>query len=326
MSIVSSRPSRRGGHERAPHASRIALRPGRIAPTRDSERATPLHGRRIIAPVDGSDYTLIDCGSGRRLERFGSRVVDRPAPGAAARPLDPGAWPGADLVFEAGSGWRARDPASLDPWTVRFGGVTLELRTTHAGQVGLFPEHAGPLEWLLDRLGRGPGGTGGAEVLNLFAYTGLATLTLAARGLAVTHVDAQRSAIAWARHDAELSGLASHPVRWIVDDALAFTEREARRGRRYDAVVLDPPTYGHAGSRAWVLGRDLPRLLAACARVATDSAPVLLSAHTADLTPEMLGEALAAAFAGRGTPTVGRLSLRARSGAVLELGALARVG
>jgi 23S rRNA (cytosine1962-C5)-methyltransferase len=276
--------------------------------------------------VDRSEYALIDCGDGRRLERFGARLVDRPAPGAGARRRDPAAWAAADLVFDLAGGWRARDPASLDPWMVRLGAVTLELRTTDSGQVGLFPEHAGPLAWLAERLVHAPHAAEGLRVLNLFAYTGLATLALAAKGAGVTHVDAQRSAIAWARRNAAASGLADRPVRWIVDDALAFTEREARRGRRYDAIVLDPPTYGHAGGRAWVLERDLTPLLEACARVATEGAPILLTAHAADLTPAALGAALEGAFPARGTPAVGPLVLRARSGAILELGALARAG
>lgn len=276
-------------------------------------------GDDAAVPIEG--YELIDAGYGRRLERFGSRVVDRPAPSVAgvAPGLGREAWTAEDLRFDRDTGWTGSDQG---PWTIAVEELTLELRPTGAGQVGLFPEHVLAWPWLRERIA----GQAGAEVLHLFAYTGATTLTLAAAGARVTHVDASRPAVAWARRNAELSGLADRPVRWIVDDALAFVRRAARRGRRYRGLVLDPPTYGHgpAGTR-WELADALPELLAACAAVADPDAFVLLTAHATALAPDDLAAALEIAF---GIPLeleAEAVELEATSGAALPLGVAARM-
>lgn len=185
-------------------------------------------------------------------------------------------------------------------WEVAIDGLRLELRPTPAGQVGLFPDHIEAAAWaaarsleLGARLGRP------LDVLNLFAHTGLTTLALARAGARVTHVDASRPAVAWARRNATLARLDEAPVRWIIEDARTFVARETRRGRRYDAVVLDPPTYGHppGGGPAWHLETDLAELLSGCAAL-TDAAPglFLLTAHTAGLDPAELRARVAGAF------------------------------
>lgn len=261
-----------------------------------------------IAGVDpaASGYALLDFGLGRRLDRFGPVIVDRPAPGVVdVPPLDRGAWALALARFGRAAsaddlaGWESAD--TLPPsWEVVIDGVRLELRPTPAGQVGLFPEHAEPAAWVTERA-RAIGGRLGRplEVLNLFAYTGLATLALARAGARVTHVDASRPAVAWARRNASGAGLDDAPVRWIVEDARAFVAREARRGRRYDGVVLDPPTYGHAPHRgaAWRLESDLAELLSGCAAL-TGRAPAffLLTAHTTGLAAVELRARIAVAF------------------------------
>lgn len=253
-----------------------------------------------------TDYALLDFGDGRRLDRFGAVIVDRPAPGVADVPvLDPRAWTTACARFGRAAG--ADDLAGWDPagalpsaWDVVVDGLRLELRPTPAGQVGLFPEHAEPAAWAADRaraagtrLARPP------EILNLFAYTGLATLALARAGARVAHVDASRPAVAWARRNATRAGLDDAPVRWIVEDARAFVAREARRGRRYDGVVLDPPTYGHAprGGAAWRMEADLAGLLAGCAAL-TGPAPAffILTAHTTGFEAAELRAGIAGAF------------------------------
>ena len=279
-----------------------------------------------------SGYALLDFGMGRRLDRFGAVIVDRPAPGAAGVPaLDPGVWTRAQARFGRAAsaddlaGWDAAD--ALPPsWEVVIDGLRLGLRATPAGQVGLFPEHAEPAAWAADRaratgarLGRPP------EVINLFAYTGLATLALARAGARVTHVDASRPAVAWARRNATVAGLGDAPVRWIVEDARRFVAREARRSRRYDAVVLDPPTYGHApnGGAAWRLDSDLADLLAGCAQL-TGGAPafLVLTAHATGLAAAELRARIAAAFGGAiaGGAEVVALGMRRPDGRQLPAG------
>jgi 23S rRNA (cytosine1962-C5)-methyltransferase len=265
-------------------------------------------------------YRLLDIGGAARLERFGERVVDRPAPGALGERLDPAPWRAADLRFERDRGWLG--PAAADgPWPIVLDGLTLELRPTAAGQVGLFPEHAAMLPWL-----RREGAD--ATVLHLFAYTGLATLALAAAGATVTHVDAARTAVTWARRNAELSGLADRPVRWIVDDAVAFVRREARRGHRFDGVVLDPPSYGHgARGRTWRFEEDLPALLDALRGVLEPGAFALMTAHTPGFDGDRLGDLLASGLRRRAArPDVGDLGLDTVDGRRLALGSFARIG
>jgi len=274
---------------------------------------------------DRGDYELLDAGDGRRLERFGDRIVDRPAAATIDPRQDPGAWGQADLRFHRNTGWEGR--AGIQPWSVQLDGLTFELRPTEAGQVGLFPEQAPNWRWLRRIVGELAALGSPPQVLNLFAFTGAATLAAAAAGAEVAHVDGSRPTVAWARRNADLSGLADRPIRWLVDDAAAFVEREARRGRGYNGLILDPPSYGHGpGGRTWRLEKDLHDLLATCLRV-SDPAPafVLLTAHT----PGFGGERLAAALAGaigrsRGNVESGELVLTARGGARLPLGSFAR--
>ena len=271
--------------------------------------------------VDGG-YELLDAGDGRRLERFGGVVVDRPAPSAIEPRRDPAAWTAADLVFARGRGWSGSAPA--DPWTIELDGLTFELRATESGQVGMFPEQAPNWSWLRDRATTS---ASDEPLLNLFGYTGAATLALAGAGRAVAHVDGSRPAVAWARRNASLSGLADRPIRWLVDDADAFVAREVRRGRRYRGVILDPPSYGHgAGGRSWRLDERLVPLLRECVSL-TGGSPelVLLTAHTPGFGATRLRDELAAVLR-RPTRDVdaAELFLDARSGARLALGAFAR--
>ena len=273
-------------------------------------------------------------------------MVDRPfAPAAAlaAGDVPPAAeWAAADLRFERWHGhgrWRlAADEALPEAWTMRHEGLTFELRPTETGQVGFFGDQVANWRWLRERIGAPPRRGAAAplpgplRVLNLFAHTGGSTLAAASAGAEVTHVDASRPSVAWARRNAELSGLADAPIRWIVDDALAFVEREARRGRRYDGVILDPPSYGHGrGGRRWQLADQLPELLRACAGVLSEKPSfVLLTAHTTGLEAETLGDALKEALrAVMATAAAERVLaepvlLRAATGRAAPAGSVAR--
>ena len=269
---------------------------------------------RKDALVEG--YQLLDVGAGRRLERFGEHVIDRPHPAADGPRRSPERWDEADLRFDRDDGWAGPGlDLARDGWTTRLDELTLELRPTDAGQVGIFPEHSAVLPWLADQVRD----RSSPSVLNLFAYTGLVTLALARAGAAVAHVDASRPSVGWARRNAALNALDDRPIRWLIDDVPAFVAREVRRGRRYDGVVLDPPTYGHGASgRAWRLERDLPLLLDDIHRILADDGFLLLTAHSEAVDPFALG-----AFIGREVE-VGELALRAASGAMLALGAFAR--
>jgi 23S rRNA (cytosine1962-C5)-methyltransferase len=215
-------------------------------------------------------------------------------------------------------------------WPMSIAGVTLELRPTEAGQLGLFPEHRAMLPWLVDQAGAGRGQASPTahrpSVLHLFAYTGLATLALAAADAAVTHVDASRPTVAWARENAARSGLDARPIRWIVDDATAFVHRELRRDRRYDGLILDPPSYGHGpAGQAWRMDRDLAELLAASIRLVSATGFVLLTAHSPGFDGDRLATELASGLStAPRTVERGDLAIATNDGRRLELGAFAR--
>jgi len=289
--------------------------------------------------VHHDGHALLDCGDGRRLDAFGPLVVDRPAPGAIGPRRTPERWNGA-AIYHRGSGWWAADgtPLAEGGHPVGIAGATMEVRFAPSGQVGLFPEHALNAAWIATALRNrhvAPDtGDGPPEILDLFAYTGLTTLLAALAGGRVTHVDGSRPSVAWAGRNAELSGLAGAPVRWIVDDALSFVRREARRGRRYAGLILDPPSYGHGprgvragGGRAgaWRFDEQIDELLDACAGVAEPDAFWLLTAHTPGWDPSRLAATLRSATDAP-AHEIERLplDLRAESGAVLHLGVCAR--
>lgn len=266
---------------------------------------------------------LIDAGDGRRLERFGERVVDRPAAAATEPRSALHEWPTADLRFDVGGGWSGTVP--IEPWTAALEGLTLELRPMSSGGVGLFPEQRANLPWVEGHVAARLSDGERPAVLNLFAHTGLLTLAAARAGASVVHVDASRPAVAWARHNAALSELADRPIRWLVDDGVAFVAREARRGRRYGGLILDPPSFGRAGARRWRLLDDLPDLLGACARIVSDDAFVLLTAHTIGVAGAQLADLAAGAFDKESFEIV-PLRLAAQAGSSLDLGVAIRRG
>jgi 23S rRNA (cytosine1962-C5)-methyltransferase len=278
---------------------------------------------------DPDQYELIDFGDGRKLERFGAYVLDRPSPAAERSPREePGCWQQAHARYkrstkETGS-WHAAGDLT-DTWSVTSGPLQFELKRTDFGHVGLFPEQAGNWDWIARQVQRAKREL---NVLNLFAYTGGATLAAAAAGARVVHVDSARNVVAWARRNADLSGLAQAPIRWITEDAQKFVERELRRGNRYDAVILDPPSYGHGPKgEAWKLTDHLLPLLQNCARLTLEPrAFFLITCHTAGYGPAELQASLADAVFGhcQGGVQAGKLWLKTASGRRLASGAYAR--
>jgi 23S rRNA (cytosine1962-C5)-methyltransferase len=243
-------------------------------------------------------YELLDFGKGRRLERFGAMLLDRPCPMADAFPLaDSAAWNRADARFdgrEAEKGLWACRGEMPERWTVAHDRLRFELKRTVFGHVGLFAEQAENWDWI-GRQGTVsplPEGRERAKILNLFAYTGGSTLAAAAIGGDVTHVDAAKNIVAWARRNAECSGLGNAPIRWIAEDAVKFVKRELKRGNLYDAVILDPPSYGHGPrGEVWRLANHLPPLLSLCAEL-TAGRPrfILLTCHTLGYDARQLAE------------------------------------
>lgn len=226
-----------------------------------------------------NNYQLIDSGNGEKLERFGRVRLIRPCGQAVWSPDRPAAWKGADARFIRDQGWQGTLPAV---WTMQHGGVTFRLEPTPFGHLGIFPEHSSLWQWVLDRCPR--------TLLNLFAYSGGLTLAAAKRGITVCHVDASKGMVEWAGENARLNGLREAPIRWIVDDALKFIHREIRRGRRYDAIVLDPPTFGRgAQGEIFKIENDLPPLLAGCRQLLSSEARcVVLTCHTPGFSPLVL--------------------------------------
>jgi len=271
-------------------------------------------------------YRLLDFGKGRKLERFGLYVVDRPAPaGARQQPAQRELWQRADARYErtgdtTGRWLPAGAPAAS--WTLQHGRMVFELRRTPFGHVGVFPEQAVNWDWLADRIAQAGRPL---HVLNLFAYTGGATLACAAAGAQVVHVDAARNVVRWARRNAVASGLSAAPIRWIVEDAARFVRREVQRGSAYDAVVLDPPTYGHGPrGESWKIADDLSPLLAGCLQLTRDRlAFLLVTCHTPSWDAVQLRRVVQAAGFSRRV-SAAPLVLISRDGRTLPSGVAAR--
>ena len=271
-------------------------------------------------------YELLDFGTGRKLERFGTLLLDRPAPAAEPyRPLRRELWPSADACYERierDSGeWELRDELP-DTWQVHHGKIVFELRRTTFGHIGLFPEQAANWDWVGEQV-RSAERT--LKVLNLFAYTGGSTLAASSAGAEVVHIDAAKNVVQWARRNAELSHLAERPIRWIAEDALKFVQRELRRGNRYDGVILDPPSYGHGPSgEVWKLAEHLSELLSACADLTAGRREfILLTCHSPEFAANDAGALLEQAF-GPGHIAVGELSLLTADERELPSGVMGR--
>lgn len=220
------------------------------------------------------DYELLDTGDGLKLERYGPYRFVRPEAQAIWKRAAPESqWRDVHAVFqptseESGGHWAARKSMD-DKWVMAYEGIKFWAMTTPGRHLGVFPEVAAHWDWysgLVEKAGRP------VKVLNLFGYTGLASLMAARAGAQVTHLDASKKSVTWARENQILSGLEQKPIRWIVDDALAFVEREGRRGVKYDGIILDPPKFGRGPKgEIWEVYESLPDLLKACSTVLSDS-------------------------------------------------------
>ncbi len=263
-----------------------------------------------------TDYDLLDSGDGQKLERFGPVVLVRPEAQASWRAALPARdWQAAHAVYrqsEQGGRWAMQHPFERR-WVIDYRGLQCQLEIDQSRHVGVFPENAVHWDWIETQVaaaGRP------LRLLNLFGYTGLATLAAARAGARVTHVDASKRAVTRARENQALSGLADRPVRWIVEDALKYLRRETRRGTRYDGIIMDPPAFGRGpNGEVWSFEQLFGELCTACRAVLSDRPRLVVATlYTRSVDFGITQDALAAMMAGhRGDLTAGRMVTRDRS-------------
>ncbi|ASS65212.1 MULTISPECIES: class I SAM-dependent methyltransferase [unclassified Paenibacillus] len=276
------------------------------------------------------DYELIDTGDGDKLERWGDVTLRRPDP-QIIWPYrgDRRSWTNADGHYHrssAGGGQWDFSKQLPDKWTVSYGELKFNIKPTNFKHTGLFPEQAVNWSWMMEKI-RGAGRP--VRVLNLFAYTGGATVAAGAAGADVCHVDAAKGMVQWAKENAQLSGLADRPIRYITDDVFKFVQREQRRGSKYDAIIMDPPSYGRGpGGEMWKLESSLFPFLESCMEILTDNPLFLLiNSYTTGLSPQVLHNLLHMTAGKRfgGSINCGEIGLPiGASGLVLPCGILGR--
>lgn len=278
----------------------------------------------LVETAGFADYRLLDSGLGRKLERFGTIVVDRPEPQALWRPsLAPERWNDVHAVFSADgdeeSGKWRRDKPVPESWPITIDDVTLLGRLSAFRHLGLFPEQLPHWHWMTAAIAHTHTRLGGERprVLNLFAYTGAASLLAARAGAEVVHVDASKKAIAWARENQAASGLDEAPIRWIVEDARKFVAREVRRGRTYHVILVDPPKFGRGPTgEIWELFDHLPALLADCASLLDSKfANLALTVYAIRASALAFGQLTADVLGPRnGQFDIGELAIREENG------------
>ncbi len=287
------------------------------------------------------DYELLDSGEGEKLERYGTVVVARPDPQALwPKRLGVNEWNKAQAFFKRASEnaeWSKRGSVP-ERWPVEFGGLKLWIKLSAFKHTGVFPEQSTNWEWIRKQLSRNKDSSFAKasadrqgtkpRVLNLFGYTGGASLAAAQAGAEVVHVDGSKVAIGWARDNAELSGLKDKPIRWILDDAFAFVKREIRRGNKYDGIIMDPPAFGHgAKGETWKIEQHFLPFLESCREILSDKPLFFLingyaAGYSAIAYKNNLDELLKKYG---GTVEVGELTIEeSKSGRLLPAGIFAR--
>ena len=237
---------------------------------------------------DWKDYEIIDAGGGNKHERWADVTLLRPDPQAVWPMKEPRSVHARYIRSSAGGGHWEYGRALPESWKIHYRDLTFIVRPTGFKHTGLFPEQAVNWDWMAEQI-RNAGRP--ISVLNLFSYTGGATLACASAGASVCHVDASKGMVQWARENAALSGLTEKPIRWIVDDCEKFVAREIRRGRKYDAIIMDPPSYGRGpGGEVWKLEENIFDLVELCSGVLSEN-PLffLLNSYTTGLSPAVMG-------------------------------------
>ena len=243
---------------------------------------------RNLLATQWKDYELLQCGAGQKRERWGDIFLIRPDP-QIIWPLEK-PWGRHDAIYhrsESGGGQWEFKRQLPEHWKIKFGALQFKIRPTNFKHTGMFPEQASNWTWLMEkiRVAARP-----VKVLNLFGYTGAASVAAAAAGASVCHVDSARGMVQWCGDNAKLSGLGGHSIRYIVDDCVKFVQREIRRGQKYDAIIMDPPSFGRgADGQVWKLERDLWPLIESCRAILSDQ-PLffLLNSYTTGISPTIL--------------------------------------
>lgn len=272
----------------------------------------------LLTSPDWKNYALLDSGDGRKLEKFGQYVLIRPEAEAIWKPtLNSTVWAQADAEFiptpeKNGGHWVSKHKME-DRWPLAYKGLQCWLQTTASRHVGVFPEQAEQWDWIASQVKMA---SKKARVLNLFGYTGMASLAAVQAGAEVTHVDASQKTLNWGKENQALSGLGNDPIRWLLDDAFKFVLREQRRGSQYDGIILDPPKFGRGPKgEVWEFYKILPNLLATCAQILSPQPQfVLLTAYAVKASALTLYYAVNEIMSKHhGTTTIGEVLLQEQS-------------
>ncbi|OGG78355.1 hypothetical protein A3A36_00040 [Candidatus Kaiserbacteria bacterium RIFCSPLOWO2_01_FULL_52_12b] len=261
---------------------------------------------RHLVSLLWSDYELLDSGDNMKLERFGAVIVARPETQALWKKLKPELWKTAHATFafrDKKGSWDVKKPVP-ESWEMVCGPLHFLARLTGFKHTGVFPEQEPNWEWIKNQVKK----LGAPNVLNLFGYTGIATLVAAHSGAFVTHVDASKQSLDWAHENARLTDIPEDRIRWILDDALAFVKREVRRGVKYDGIILDPPAFGRgAKGEVWKIEEDFPVLLKALKEIFSEKPGsfFLVNGYAASYAPRSFAQAVESAFSAGGGPASG---------------------
>ena len=297
---------------------------------------------KTLITKPSADYELIDSGNGEKLERYGKYILRRPDPQALwDKTLPEKDWKVADATFDAErkvwikkniNNKEAKPPKGErevrlqipNEWQISFDNLKFNIKPTAFKHTGVFPEQSSNWSWTMEKIKQA---NRPVKILNLFGYTGGATLAALFAGAEIVHVDGSKSAITWAKENAELSGLINKPVRWIIDDAKKFVMREIKRGVKYDGIIMDPPSFGRgAKGEIWKIENDLLPLLKECAKILSDN-PIffLINGYASGYSSQAYYNALKQIMGKyNGNFEFGELAIEARAGNLLPCGIFAR--
>jgi 23S rRNA (cytosine1962-C5)-methyltransferase len=276
----------------------------------------------VLTTKGWDDYELIDSGNGLRLERFGEYIISKPDPQAIWNiSEDIKIWEEADAKF-TDSNW-VKKPGFPEKWEMSYKDLRFYAKLTPFKHTGIFPEQSINWDFITKKL---KNAKTTPNILNLFAYTGIASLVAGLEGAKVTHVDASKPSITWANENQELSNLTDKPIRYMLDDAIEFTAREIRRGVKYDGIIMDPPVYGHGpNGQLWDFNKSFPILLSNCSKLLSDNPLFVISNAYAVSSSSIMLKNLFEDYFPKGELEFGELCLEQKNGRLLSTGIVSRL-